>query len=65
MILGETMCGFAHLTGQPDGPPTLPAFGLADSIAGIAGAVAVSMALYQRERDGKGQEIDLDLLLPS
>jgi crotonobetainyl-CoA:carnitine CoA-transferase CaiB-like acyl-CoA transferase len=62
--LVESMSGFAHLTGQPDGPPTLPAFGLADSIAGMAGAAAVSMALYRREHDGKGQEIDLDLLSP-
>ena len=62
--LVESMSGFAHLTGQPDGPPTLPAFGLADSIAGIAGAAAVSMALFQREKDGTGQEIDLDLLSP-
>ena len=62
--LVEAMSGFAHLTGQPDGPPTLPAFGLADSIAGVAAAAAVSMALYQREKDGKGQEIDLDLLSP-
>jgi crotonobetainyl-CoA:carnitine CoA-transferase CaiB-like acyl-CoA transferase len=63
--LVEAMSGFAHLTGQPDGPPTLPAFGLADSIAGIAGAAAVSMALYHRDaRGGRGQEIDLDLLSP-
>ena len=60
----ESMSGFAHLTGQADGPPTLPAFGLADSIAGMAGAAAVSMALYRRAHDGKGQEIDLDLLSP-
>ena len=63
--LVESMSGFAHLTGQPDGPPTLPAFGLADSIAGIAATAAVSMALFHRERaGGKGQEIDLDLLTP-
>lgn len=62
--LVESMSGFAHLTGDPDGPPTLPAFGLADSIAGMAGAAAVSMALFQREKDGRGQEIDLDLLSP-
>jgi crotonobetainyl-CoA:carnitine CoA-transferase CaiB-like acyl-CoA transferase len=62
--LVESMSGFAHLTGQPDGPPTLPAFGLADSIAGVAGAAAVSMALYRRGIDGRGQEIDLDLLSP-
>ena len=63
--LVEAMSGFAHLTGQPDGPPTLPAFGLADSIAGIAGASAVSMALYHRDaRGGAGQMIDLSLLEP-
>lgn len=59
----EAMSGFAHLTGFTDGPPTLAPFGLADAIAGIAGASAVAMALYQRERDdSEGQEIDLSIL---
>ena len=63
--LVEAMSGFAHLTGQPDGPPTLPAFGLADSIAGMAGASAVTMALYHRDaHGGGGQYIDLSLLEP-
>jgi len=64
--LAEAMSGFAHLTGQADGPPTLPAFGLADSIAGIAASSAVSMALLAREKDpaGRGQVIDLNLLEP-
>jgi crotonobetainyl-CoA:carnitine CoA-transferase CaiB-like acyl-CoA transferase len=62
--LAEAMSGFAHLTGEPDGPPTLPAFGLADSIAGIAASSAVSMALYARERTGRGQVIDMSLLAP-
>ncbi|WP_235735406.1 CaiB/BaiF CoA transferase family protein [Nocardioides alcanivorans] len=63
--LAEAMSGFAHLTGQPEGPPTLPAFGLADSIAGIAASSAVSMALYAREKNGgTGQVIDLNLLNP-
>ncbi|MFD1824075.1 MULTISPECIES: CaiB/BaiF CoA transferase family protein [Mumia] len=63
--LAEAMSGFAHLTGQPDGPPTLPAFGLADSICGIAASSAVSMALLERERNGgRGQVIDLSLLEP-
>lgn len=62
--LAEAMSGFAHLTGEPDGPPTLPAFGLADSIAGIAASSAVSMALLSRERTGRGQVIDMSLLAP-
>ena len=62
--LAEAMSGFAHLTGQPDGPPTLPAFGLADSICGMAASSAVSMALLDRERSGRGQVIDINLLEP-
>ena len=67
--LAEAMSGFAHLTGQPDGPPTLPAFGLADSICGIAASSAISMALLHRERTGgrergQGQVLDLNLLEP-
>lgn len=29
--LAESLSGFAHMTGQPDGPPTLPPFPLADA----------------------------------
>ena len=63
--LAEAMSGFAHITGEPDGPPTLPPFGLADGIAGIAGAFAVMTALFKRERnDGQGQVIDLAIIEP-
>ena len=62
--LAEAMSGFAELTGPEDGPPTLPAFGLADSICGIAASSAVAMALLHRERTGAGQVIDINLLEP-
>jgi crotonobetainyl-CoA:carnitine CoA-transferase CaiB-like acyl-CoA transferase len=63
--LAEAMTGFAHLTGQPDGPPTLPPFGLADGVAGITGAFAVLTALHARDHgDGRGQVIDLSLFEP-
>jgi crotonobetainyl-CoA:carnitine CoA-transferase CaiB-like acyl-CoA transferase len=62
--LAEAMSGFADLTGDPEGPPTLPAFGLADSICGIAASSAIAMALYARERTGCGQVLDLNLLSP-
>jgi crotonobetainyl-CoA:carnitine CoA-transferase CaiB-like acyl-CoA transferase len=62
--LAEAMSGFAHLTGRADEPPTLPAFGLADSICGIAGSSAVLMALRHRDLTGEGQDVDLSLLEP-
>lgn len=62
--LAESMSGFAHLTGPADGPPTLPAFGLADTICGIAAVSATLMALRHAESSGEGQVVDLSLLAP-
>ncbi len=62
--LAEAMSGFADATGEADGPPTLPAFGLADSICGIAASSAVMMALRHRDATGKGQVVDLSILEP-
>jgi crotonobetainyl-CoA:carnitine CoA-transferase CaiB-like acyl-CoA transferase len=58
------MSGFAMMTGEPDGPPTLPPFGLADGIAGLATAVAVLAALNARHATGRGQVVDLAIIEP-
>jgi crotonobetainyl-CoA:carnitine CoA-transferase CaiB-like acyl-CoA transferase len=63
--LAESMSGFAYITGQPGGPPTLPPFGLADGVAGMAGCSAVLMALRERDQvSGRGQSIDLAITEP-
>jgi crotonobetainyl-CoA:carnitine CoA-transferase CaiB-like acyl-CoA transferase len=62
--LAEAMSGFAASTGEPDGPPTLPPFGLADSIAALATAYAVSLALTARDRGGAGQVVDVAIIEP-
>ncbi|KAA9165559.1 CoA transferase [Amycolatopsis acidicola] len=63
--LGEAMSGFAHLTGEPDGPPTLPSFMLADGVAALNATYAVMMALYHRDvHNGPGQLIDVNLVEP-
>jgi len=63
--LAEAMSGFAAATGEPDGPPTLPPMGLADTLTGYAAVSAVMMALYHRDAvSGRGQVIDLSLLEP-
>jgi formyl-CoA transferase len=62
--LAEAMSGFAEMTGQADGPPTLPPIALADSVAALYATVGVLVAL--RARDGAvgvhGQTVDASLL---
>ncbi|RKN40140.1 CaiB/BaiF CoA transferase family protein [Streptomyces hoynatensis] len=62
--LAEAMSGFAAITGEPDGPPTLPPFGLADSIAALSTAYAVMTALAGREATGRGQVVDMAIIEP-
>ncbi|MFC8668857.1 MULTISPECIES: CaiB/BaiF CoA transferase family protein [Streptomyces] len=62
--LAEAMSGFAAITGEPDAPPILPPFGLADSIAGLATAYAVMTALAARDRTGRGQVVDMAIIEP-
>ncbi|MDX3518219.1 CoA transferase [Streptomyces scabiei] len=62
--LAEAMSGFAAITGEPDAPPVLPPFGLADSIAGLATAYAVMTALAARDRTGQGQTVDMAIIEP-
>ena len=64
--VAEAFSGFAHITGEERGPPTLPPFGLADGIAAYHGVFAIMFAIYERDvqGSGKGQFIDLALYEP-
>ena len=64
--LAEAMSGFAHVTGQADGPPTLPPFAVADTVAALQAAFGTLVALYHRDTAdrGAGQVIDVSLLEP-
>ena len=62
--LAEAMSGFAASSGEADGPPLLPPFGLADGIASLATAFAVMSALHQRHSTGHGQVIDVAIVEP-
>ena len=63
--LAESMSGFAHINGHPDGPPTLPPFALADGITGLSGAFLTMAALRARDlTGGPGQMIDLAIYEP-
>lgn len=61
--LMEAMSGFAEMTGEADGPPTLPQFALADTYAAYYAVSAAMFAIYHRDvlGTGKGQVIDVAL----
>ena len=63
--IAEAFSGFASVTGEADGPPTLPNFGLADGVAAAYGTFATMFALYHRDaKGGNGQYIDLSIYEP-
>lgn len=57
--LAEAMSGLASISGFSDRPPLLPAFPLADIMAGQLGAAAVLAAVERRHHTGEGDCIDL------
>lgn len=64
--LAEAMSGFASVTGQADGPPTLPATMLGDTISSLFSTFAIMIGIYWRDvEDGSGQYIDTSILEPT
>lgn len=60
--LVEAASGFAAMNGEPDGPPIVPSFPLADMSAALYATNAIMFALYHRDvHGGGGQAIDLAL----
>ena len=57
--LAEALAGLASVSGFEDRPPLLPAYPLADIMAGNLGATAVLAALVRRSATGTGDTIDL------
>jgi crotonobetainyl-CoA:carnitine CoA-transferase CaiB-like acyl-CoA transferase len=63
--LVEGISGFASFNGFPDREPVLPPMYMADSFAGLYGAIGTMVALREVEvNGGRGQVIDLPLLDP-
>ncbi len=58
----QGMSGISDLHTMRDGRPALVPTVIADKFCGHALASAIAMALYRRERTGKGQEVHLPML---
>lgn len=60
--VAQAMSGMMSITGEPEGAPTKHGMSIADLTAGMWAAFAISSALYERERSGRGQHLDVSLL---
>jgi crotonobetainyl-CoA:carnitine CoA-transferase CaiB-like acyl-CoA transferase len=59
--LAEAFSGYVYTNGQPDGPPSLASFPIADQVTALFGSQSVLAAVHERERSGLGQEIEINL----
>ena len=58
----QAMGGIMSLTGHPGGPPTRVGTSVGDLTAALFGTVGIAAALYDRERTGRGQKVDVGML---
>jgi formyl-CoA transferase/CoA:oxalate CoA-transferase len=54
--------GLMSITGSPETPPVRVGVAVADIVTGMFAAQGISMALYARERTGRGQLVDVSML---
>lgn len=61
-LLVQALAGVGYLNGNADDPPQGVGVGLADFTAGFHIVYGILAALYARERTGRGQRVDVNLL---
>ncbi|RMG09758.1 MAG: CoA transferase [Planctomycetota bacterium] len=60
-VIAQGEWGAQDLTGDPDGPPTKFGLSIADVASGMHAVEGILLALYQRERTGRGERVDVAL----
>ncbi len=55
----QSYAGLASITGYEDGIPRSSVNTWPDPLSGITGAIAIAMALFWREKSGRGQRIEM------
>ncbi len=61
-IVAQAMSGMMSVTGFPDGPPCKIGPSIADNYTGAYLCIGILMALYQREKTGEGQRLDIAMV---
>ena len=60
--IAQAFAGFMHMTGPADGPPHPVGVGMADVSAGVHAFASIGYALFNRERTGEGQWMDISMI---
>ncbi|MBK7952289.1 MAG: CoA transferase [Deltaproteobacteria bacterium] len=60
-MCAQAAAGTFSITGQPDGPPTLPGVTVGDSGTGMQLGMAILAAYVQKLRTGEGQRIEISM----
>lgn len=58
----QALSGIMSVTGEPVGPPVRVGYSIGDLAGGMFLTVGILSALYERERSGRGQLVDIGLL---
>ena len=61
-LAAQARGGIMSIIGEPSQPPAPVGVGLADQVAAGLLAYGIALALFARERTGRGQEVDISLL---
>jgi crotonobetainyl-CoA:carnitine CoA-transferase CaiB-like acyl-CoA transferase len=61
-IIAQAMSGLMSITGEPNAPPVKVGVPITDLTCALYATIAVLAALRARDRDGRGQFIDVSLL---
>jgi crotonobetainyl-CoA:carnitine CoA-transferase CaiB-like acyl-CoA transferase len=61
-LVVQAVSGLMAKTGFPEGPPTKVGATVGDQVPAIYAALGVVAALRQRDRDGRGQKVDVAML---
>jgi CoA:oxalate CoA-transferase len=60
--IGAAYSGIAHVSGPVGGPPMMPGAAIGDTTTGVHGFAGVAAALFNRERTGTGDWVQVSLL---
>lgn len=61
-VIAQAIGGLMSITGYPDTPPTRVGTSIADILSGMFAAYGIVVALYARQKTGKGSQIDISMV---